>query len=73
MGLGDLKMELSGKSKRFKHKNNTTLGSRVMSHHTRARAGQAAQYLHRALEGVVVARHVSHNLSLIGLLVSQKV
>ena len=44
-----------------------------MSRHTRARAGRAAQYLHRALEGVVVARHVCHNLSLIGLLVSQKV
>lgn len=44
-----------------------------MSQNTRAEADEAAQYLHRALEGVVVARHVSHNLSLVGLLVSQKV
>lgn len=45
----------------------------VTEYTSRDRRGCPVQYLHRALEGVVVARHVSHNLSLVGLLVSQKV
>ena len=33
----------------------------------------ALGYLHGALEGMIVARHVGHDLTFVGLLVSQQV
>ena len=30
-------------------------------------------YLHGALEGMIVARHIGHDLTLVGLLISQQV